>query len=300
MDRNEFRPRADAVDGELFIETAQTAAATAALWMLLHTARQHPRPWLPMTVLCGEHGTGKTTLARRFSRAAQRSVACDLLTDGPASNVWTDLNFAWMVENFGLCPALCRPAVLTDEPIVAWALRESEGTHPTITRRMEPRPDKAINCMAAPEWFSPGNVAGHPTRRTSLVFVDGADRLLSVPASRRRETLDEMTGYPERFVQHAVAMVLIGSSALVEAVSEFGSTQVIRVNPMPLDEHFATVVGMIFGPRDSTEVGALHATTRGVMGALVHVARMQGLEPPFHVPSDDILSLPAPGRGGAG
>ena len=69
---------------------------------------------------------------------------------------------------------------------------------------------------------------------------------------------------------------------------------------MPLDEHFATVVGMIFGPRDSTEVGALHATTRGVMGALVHVARMQGLEPPFHVPSDEILSLPAPGRGGAG
>ena len=69
---------------------------------------------------------------------------------------------------------------------------------------------------------------------------------------------------------------------------------------MPLDEQFATVVGMIFGPRDRAEIEALHAKTRGVMGALVHVARMQGLEPPFNVPSDEMLSLPAPHGGGVG
>ena len=81
MAQDLFAPRADLVDDEFFIETPQTATATAALWTLLQLSRQEPRPWIPTVVLCGEPGSGRTTIARRFVKAAHRNVACDLLRE---------------------------------------------------------------------------------------------------------------------------------------------------------------------------------------------------------------------------
>ena len=297
MERNIFTPVADMVDGELFVETAQTARATAALWALLRVSRQEPRPWLPLTVLCGENGTGKTTIARRFGSAARREVACDLLTKGPANRVWADpaRGSTWeeaMVRRYGRCLEMCRPAAWVSGSVVDRALRETAMTHPTIEVSMVPRPDKDGGTMPSPAWHSPGNVAGHPTRRTSIVFVDDADRLLAVPPSRRREALEQLLDYPARMVRHAVSTVLIGSPELADAVIALMSTQVIRVDAMEDDAAFATVVGMVFGTRDPAEIAALHRASGGRMGALTHIARMRGLAPPYNVRPDEIVKLP--------
>ena len=299
MDRDGFTPRADAVDGEFFIETAQTARASAALWALLRVSRREPRPWLPLTVLCGDHGTGKSIIARRFGHAARREVACDLLTDGPADRVRPDptRGSSWeeeMVRHYGACPGMCRPARWVPGSVVDRALREAVMTHPTLAVSMVPRPDKNGGTMGSPAWHSPGNVTAHPTRRTSVCFVDDADRLLAVSPSRRRDTLEQLLDYPARMVRHAVSTVLIGSPELAEVVATYMSTQIIRVGAMEDDAHFATVVGMLFGTRDPAEVADLHRASGGRMGRLCHIARMRGLEPPYALRPDDILMLPSP------
>ncbi len=302
MDRDGFTPRADMVDGEFFIETAQTARATAALWALLRVSRQEPRPWLPVTVLCGKHGTGKTTIANRFGHAARREVACDLLTDGPADRVRPDpaRGSSWdeeMVRHYGVCLEMCRPARWVPGSVVDRALRETAMTHPTLAVSMVTRPDRNGGTMPSPAWHSPGNVTMHPTRRTSVCFVDDADRLLTVSPSRRRDALEQLLDYPKRVVRHAVSTVLIGSPELAEMVAACMSTQVIRVDAMEDDAAFATVVTMLFGTRVPAEVADLHRASGGMMGRLVHIARMQGLTPPYHVAPEEIvtlLALPAP------
>ena len=298
-DRSHFTPQADVVDGELFIETAQTARATAALWALLRVSRQEPRPWLPLTVLCGEHGTGKSFIARRFGHAARREVACDLLTDGPADRVRPDpaRGSRWeeqMVRRYGACPEMCRPARWVSGSVLDRALRETAMTHPTLAVTMVPRPDKDGGTMPSPAWHSPGNVAMHPTRRTSVCFVDDADRLLAVAPSRRRDALEQLLDYPRRMVRHAVSTVLIGSPELAEVVAACVSTQVIRVDAMEDDADFATVVAMVFGTRDPAGVADLHRASGGRMGALTHIARLRGLEPPYALRPEEIVRLPAP------
>ncbi len=286
------------MDGELFIETAQTARATAALWALLRVSRQEPRPWLPLTVLCGEHGTGKTTLANRFGHATRREAACSLLTDGPADRVRPDpaRGSNWeeeMVRHYGACPEMCRPTRWVPGSVVDRALRETTMTHPTLAVSMVTRPDRNGGTMPSPAWHSPGNVTAHPTRRTSVCFVDDADRLLAVAPSRRRDALEQLLDYPKRQVRHAVSVVLIGSPELAEVVAACMSTQVIGVEAMADDAAFATVVGMIFGTRDPAEVAALHRASGGRMGALTHIARLRGLEPPYALRPEEIVTLPA-------
>ena len=154
MDGNGFMPRADAVDGELFIETAQTASATAALLRLLHAARQQPRPWLtPDGALrrprVGQVHTGQAVRPRGPEVGRLRPAH-----ERPGEHRLDGLDPRWLIANFGSCPAMCRPAVWADEPIVARALRESEDTHPTITKTMSRRPDRDPTCLAKPEWFS--------------------------------------------------------------------------------------------------------------------------------------------------
>ncbi len=298
MGRDGFTPRADMVDGEFFIETAQTARATAGLWALLRVSRQEPRPWLPLTVLCGEHGTGKSAVARRFGHAARREVACDLLTKGPANRVWADpaRGSPWeeaMVRRHGRCLEMCQPAAWVSGSVVDQALRDTAMTHPTINVSMVTRPDRHGGTMGSPAWGSPGNVAGHPTRRTSVCFVDDADRLLTVAPSRRRDALEQLLDYPKRVVRHAVSTVLIGSPEMAEVVAACLSTQVIRVDAMEDDPAFATVVAMLFGTRVPAEVADLHRASGGLMGRLVHIARMQGLTPPYHVLPEEILTLAA-------
>ena len=298
-----FRPRPDLIDDELFIETRQTQAATAALWRILALSRQEPQHWMPLVVLCGAHGSGTTTLARRFARAAQRSVACDLVAAKLAGlEVEQARNaaaaraqaFAWaddMLNNHGVCQAFCRPAAWLPEHLLAKALEEAQSCRPTITLEMWPKPDRMRRCVGPTQWESPGNRTAHPTRRTSVAFVDQADRLLSVPPGRRRACVDRIASDASSAAGHQVTPVLVGTPELAACVAEFSTTQVVRLDPMD-DDAFAAVVAMVFGTHDPGEVAALRTATQGLMGPLLHVARLRGLAPPYHVRHDEILALP--------
>lgn len=293
MDEEGFKPQAESIDGRFFIETAQTARVTAALWALLQVARTEPE-WLPVTVLCGPPGAGKSALAARFADAARRSVACDLLAGRRASD---STAVGWprrMTEARGACPEMCKPGAWAEHALREAIRIDAASTYPTVELTMGARPDKSFTFMGADGWHSPGNTAAHPTRRTSIAFVDDADRLLAVPPSRRRAVLEHVKDYPARMVRHRVAMVLLGSPELADAVSALGATQVIRLDGMAHDSAFADVVAMTHGTRDPVEVEALHAASSGLMGRLIHLAAMRGRRPPFCVEPDHLLTLPSP------
>lgn len=91
---------------------------------------------------------------------------------------------------------------------------------------------------------------------------------------------------------------LIGSPELVEVVAALMFTQVIHVQPMDDDADFSKVVGSVLDTSDPTEVAALHRASSGRMGALIHIARMRGLEPPYALRPDRVVRppvLPSPG-----
>ena len=298
-----YAPRADAVDGDLFVETRATAAATAGLWTLLGLTRQEPRPWIPTTVLAGEPGSGRTTVAQRFVNAAQRNASCDVIRErAPRPDPETakrdaeDLAFGarWterMTREFGSCPQICSPAAWVPEHLIREAVREAQSIRPAVRMQLAMRPDKDGVSFGDWVWRSSGNATHHRTRRTSVLLVDDADRLLAVPASRRRDVLDQIQAW-EKVVRHDLAVVLIGSPALADVVAESRTTQVLRLPPL-VGEEFAEVCAMVFGTRDPVTVAALHQSSGGLMGRLIHIARVRGLEPPYNVPPDEIVRLPA-------
>jgi len=302
MTQDIYVPRPDAVDGEFHVETRATAAATAALWTLLDLSRREPRPWIPITVLAGEPGSGRTTVATRFVNACQRNAACDLLRERvPGSDPEQDRRdgealtrgVRWaqrMTREYGSCPRFCHPAAWVPRHLISQAVHESQSVFPAFRTRLEPRPDRNL-ALGHHVWGSPGNVAHHPTRRTTVMLVDDADRLFSAPASRRRGLLDRIEAW-EQTVGHPLAIVLIGSPALATAVAETRTTQVIRLTPM-VGPEFARVCSMITGAREPEEVAALYQSSAGLIGPVVHIARMRGLEPPYHVPPDEMVTLPA-------
>ena len=256
-----------------------------------------------MTVICGESGSGRTTVAQRFVTATQRNASCDIIRErapGPDAEQakcdaeslaygarWTER----MVREFGSCPAICHPAAWVPEHLIRLAIHESQSVRPAVRMQLAMRPDRDGVSFGDHVWRSPGNVTHHRTRRTSILMVDDADRLLAVPATCRRDVLDRIQAW-EDVIKHSLAVVLIGSAALADVVAESRTTQVLRLAPLMGDE-FAAVCGMVFGTRDPATVAALHEKTGGLMGRLIHVARMQGLTPPYHVPPEEIVRLPA-------
>ena len=267
-----FKPSADLVDDGLWIETPQTIAATASLWRLLDISRRTPRPWVPHFVLCGVEGVGKTALVERFRRAAQRNVSCSLvarateaLPDKEEGMTPTLVRAAWvqrMVRDHGGCPSFCQPAGWLPDGDLDRAIEASLREHPSAAVDMSMRPD-AQPFMGSWVWRSPGNQTHDAVRRTSLVFVDRADRLLALSAPKRRACLEYMRSFDRR-VGHAVIPILVGSPELADAVAELGTTQVISLEAMD-DVTFAEVAAMTFGTRDPIEIATLQRASGGSM-----------------------------------
>ncbi len=136
--------------------------------------------------------------------------------------------------------------------------------------------------------ISHGNGVNDPLRHTSLVFVDGADRLLSFSDRERRTILRDIKDLPR-----PVTVVLVGSAKLAEAVRAEGTTQTITIPPLE-GGTFEEVAGLIFGEQDPEEVRRLQLASQGAIGPLLHIAGVQGLKPPFAIPDKQVLRLPAP------
>lgn len=300
-----FVPRADLVDDAFWIETPQSLEATEALWRLLAIAREDPPRWVPRIVLCGEPGVGKTAVARRFVKATKRSVACDLVAERLAARDarqekpeqaareeaerWAETR----ARRVGHCPEMCSPAGWMPEETLASILELAQKSHPTEMLDISASPGNRPGFHLPRAWRSPGDEAADPVRRTSLALVDNADRLLRVGKAQRLACLDQMEHFGGT-AGHRVLNVYVGSPELAEALAECGSTQVIMLRPMPCDETFADVAGLVFGALTEEEIHRLHRATRGRMGPLLHVAAMRGLAPPYAVPASRMLELTAP------
>lgn len=300
-----FVPRADLVDDGFWLETRQTFETTTALWRLLDVARREPMPWVPRMVLCGEGGVGKSAIAQRFVSAARRSVACHLVNERVANldaeqarrdqaarasaQVWAED----MVRNNGVCQLLCSPAAWIPESMLARVFEDAQRCDPVQMLDMTLSDQTGLGFFPPRAWRSPGNDARDPMRRTSLAFVDNADRMLRVTKAKRLWCLDRMEKYGGS-AGHRILNVYIGSAELAEALAECGSTQVIPLRPMACDPEFAKVVEMVFGPVGTEETQMLHRATGGRMGPLLHGAAMRGLAPPYAVPHAEIRRLPAP------
>lgn len=136
---------------------------------------------------------------------------------------------------------------------------------------------------------SPGDRSKDPLRRTSMLFVDGADRLLEVNDRERRTTLQNIKDVPR-----PVTIVLVGSPELASAVRAEGVTQTITVPTLEDGPVFDEVVRLVFGECGPDETRRLHAATKGAMGPLLYIAGLRGLKPPYAVPREQVLRLPAP------
>ena len=66
-------------------------------------------------------------------------------------------------------------------------------------------------------------------------------------------------------------------------------TLIVAVHPV-----FDEVVRLVFGECGPDETRRLHAATRGAIGPLLHIAGLRGLKPPYAVPREQVLRLPAP------
>ncbi len=299
-----FVPRADLVDDEFFVETPRTFETTAALWRLLDVARREPMPWVPRMVLCGEGGVGKSALARRFVKAARRSVACHLVSEKVANLDAEQARLddvarmgaqAWaedMVRRNRVCLGLCSLAAWIPEAMLVTVLEQAQRSHPTQMLDMSIDPHGSLGFDLPRAWRSPGNDAADPIRRTSLAFVDNADRLLQVGKAKRSKCLDHI----ERFggsAGHRVVNVYVGSPELADAEAECGSTQIIPLRPMACDADFARVAQMVFNSVGAEDAERLHRATGGRIGPLLHLAAMRGLTPPYAVPDGEIRRVAA-------
>lgn len=284
MPNEAFAPRADMVDGEWWIETSITRAATIQLHATLELARQ-PDAWTPFYCLAGPGGSGKTALAQRVARQAQRNVACRLAGDvaarGPAFGApgarAGEALVRSVAEDFGHCPMACAPMRYAPVDLCKMAVRPDGSWHSGILHGGKQ---------------TPGDHADDPLRRTSLVMIDRADHLLNLGEAKRRYALDQLLDWPGR----RFAYVFIGSPRLAAALAEHGKTQVIPLPGLPDGAEFAAVADMVFGTRDPSDVARIHRASGGCMGPLLHMASMKGLAPPFNVPDRDIARLPPPSR----
>ena len=182
------------------------------------------------------------------------------------------------------------------EETLSRILELAQRSYPTEMLEMSSRPNSSLGFSLPRAWRSPGDLARDPIRRTSLALVDDADRLLHVSRAKRRQCLDRMEAFGGA-EEHRVVNVYIGSAELADAISDCGATQVVTFRPMPCDETFTTVAGMVFGPVAEDDARRLHDATGGRMGPLLHLAALRGLRPPYAVPDSAILRLNGPGPG---
>ncbi len=222
-------------------------------------------------------------------------------------------DFRQRVRDFGHCPRVCAPVIFAPpvddltktihasmhgderlpDPRESWYRYEVEKA-----AEVEPAVMSTSHNKPGSNWVSQhilgalpdsrGNRSDDPLRRTSLAFVDRADRLLQVSDRERRAILQDIKDFPR-----PVTVVLIGSESLVAAVKAEGTTQTITIPPME-GETFDQVVRLVFGECDPEEVRQLHVASGGSIGPLLHIAGVRGLKPPYAVPDGQVLRLPAP------
>ena len=212
----------------------------------------------------------------------------------------------------GHCPRICAPAAFAPEAELDRAIHAAmhgdghrEKREDAVYRHaveaakgVVPAQMLAITHKPEANWLdryitgtlvrSHGDRSRDPLRRTQLLFVDGADRLLAVSDRDRRTILQNIKDVPR-----AVTVVLIGSPELAAAVQAEGVTQTIAV-PNLDGEVFAEVVRLVFGECNPAETRRLQAATNGAIGPLLHIAGLRGLKPPYAVPRRQVLRLPAP------
>ena len=323
--------RVDNVDGFHWFETPETETASVKLHRLFDIG---PRSWAPLTVLSGPNGAGKTTLAKRVIGQLKRAVACDLVEqararrDAPLPLPSTEIlrraaeqadRFAReqadsrrRVRDFGSCPRICSPASFVPEENLDEAIHAAmhgtgrrESFQDAQFRRAAEDADKVVPAQVIPLqggetarhvgdlighalFNTPGDRSNDPLRRTRLLFLDRADRLLTLRDKERTEILAAIEDYPR-----PVTVVLIGTARLAEAVRTEGVTQVIELPPMSVSV-FSEVVRLVFGQCAPDEVRQLYEASGGVVGPLLHIAALRGLEPPYCVPQAEIRRLPTP------
>ena len=78
MDEDGFKPQAESIDGRFFIETVQTARATAALWALLQFARIEPQ-WLPSQCLARQPDQKSFQIESTWLRSSPLSIPAHAL-----------------------------------------------------------------------------------------------------------------------------------------------------------------------------------------------------------------------------
>ncbi len=316
--------RPDMAEGELWIETLQTEAAMLAMYRVLDVSRLDDPGWQPLWVLCGDEGTGKSALVRRFAAQAQRSAACDALRDVeercaretgtpkiPSPEHFEARDQSWAryreframspeerVRRFGRCPHVCRPVEILPKQQFQSEVARLGTADPVGIGEMPLRPKRAKEFMQRDVWNTRGNWSGDPLRRTSLFFVDDADHLTRLSEARRTDVLEEMRLWPKMArIAKPVTFVLVGSPALADAVAACGATRTVMLPAMALDGAegtFAHVCRLVFGTREPADLERLHGSSRGAMGPLLNVARLQGLRPPYNIPDGEVLRLPGP------
>ncbi len=202
------------------------------------------------------------------------------------------------VRRFGHCPHVCRPVEILPRAQFELAMERAQDADPVAIGAMTPRPKLVGAFLGGNVWYSRGNRSRDPLRRTSMFFVEDADHLARLSDAKRADMLDEMRLFPrQKGLEHSVTFVLIGSPALADAVAACHAVRTIVLPSMALDGAegtFAQVCQLVFGTREPADLERLHRASKGAMGSLLNVARLQGLRPPYNIPDGDILRLPSP------
>ena len=218
------------------------------------------------------------------------------------------------VRDFGSCPRICSPAALVPEENLDAAInaalhgdgrresREESMYRYRVAQAQEIAPTTTVSITQKPasnwlgNWLnrnlvdSPGDRSDDPLRRTGMLLVNRADRLLKIGDSERGLIIEDL-----RDLCRPVTVVLIGSPALADAIRASGAaTQVIHIPAMEPGPVFNEVTRCIFGSRDPAEIQRLYEASGGIMGRLLHIAGLQKLKPPYALLEQELMQLPAP------